>query len=319
MPEKSYPQIPLLNHKTYHAHYFRHGVGDREVRDDFAEHFGIYNRCAIRNSIESHRLDFYLIFLVTSGEGVYTLGNDDHDLRKNMLCFIGPNVINAWRSAGTAHQGYVCSFSDAFFSANRANKKYLSDLPFFQIGRNADLELSDETAGEFNTLFKMMEKEALQAKSPSPDILRGYLQVLLGKALAEYTTLPAEASESSSGLRIVNAFTEAFMSDLNSIRTGKGITSRKISDYAKQLGVSQNHLNDTIKAVTGLSAGQLIKSQLLKQASMCLKHSTKSISEIAYLMGFEDPSYFSRYYKKQTGKLPSELRATPVKNAIDPV
>jgi AraC family transcriptional activator of pobA len=320
MPEKSSPQIPLLNHEKYHAHYFRHSVGDREVTDDSAEHFGLYNRCAIRDSIQPHRLDFFLVFLVTSGEGVYSLGTEDHNLRQDTLCFVGPNVINSWRSAGADHQGYVCSFSDAFFSANRANKKYLSDLPFFQIGGDSVLHLSPETAAGFSALFKMMEKETTRPVAASPDILRGYLQVLLGKALAEYTASHAVAlPESPSGLRIVNAFTDAFMSDFNSIRKGKGITPKKISDYAKQLGVSQNHLNDTIKSVTGQSAGQLMKSQLLIQASMCLKHSTKSISEIAYLMGFEDPSYFSRYCKKQTGKLPSELRASPVKSAIDSV
>ena len=112
---------------------------------------------------------------------------------------------------------------------------------------------------------------------------------------------------------------EAYMVDFGVIRNGKEIKLKKISDYAQQLGVSQNYLNDMVKSITGKSAGQLMKTQLLKQATVCLKHSTKSISEISYLLGFEDPSYFTRFYKKHTGHLPSDKRKAPVKSAIDPV
>jgi AraC-like DNA-binding protein len=98
------------------------------------------------------------------------------------------------------------------------------------------------------------------------------------------------------------------MKDFKLINSGQVIRVKKVADYAQQLGISQNYLNDTIKSITGKSAGQLIKDQLIKQATMCLKHSSKNVSEIAYLLGYEDPSYFARYYKKQTGHAPSDLK-----------
>jgi AraC-like DNA-binding protein len=82
------------------------------------------------------------------------------------------------------------------------------------------------------------------------------------------------------------------MKDFKLINSGQVIRVKKVADYAQQLGISQNYLNDTIKSITGKSAGQLIKDQLIKQATMCLKHSSKNVSEIAYLLGYEDPSYF---------------------------
>ncbi len=83
-----------------------------------------------------------------------------------------------------------------------------------------------------------------------------------------------------------------------------------MADYAKELGVSQNYLNDTVKSVTGKSAGQLIHNQVLKQAKMCLSHSNLDIAEIGYRLGFEDPSYFSRFFKKHSGYSPSVFRKT---------
>jgi AraC family transcriptional regulator, transcriptional activator of pobA len=319
MTFKAALEIPLLKGQEYKSHYFKHS-SQGHGWDNLGEHFGIYNRCMLRQNISAHRLDSYMVFLVTSGEGLHTFGSKEHYVRKNMLGFIGPNVVSSWKSEDDYNRGFVCSFSEQFFNANRSDRNYLSTLPFFQLDGEQVLWLSNEEAHEFKTLFSMIEKEYNRAAS-SQDALRGYLQVLLGKAMSNYPRLIKHEAvgHPSSGLRIVKAFTEAFMNDFNSIRNGKKIKLKKISDYAAQLGVSQNHLNDTIKAVTGRSAGQLMKAQLIRQASVCLKHSTKSISEISYLLGFEDPSYFTRFFKRQTGKLPSDHRIAPVKSAIDSV
>ncbi|MBA4054481.1 MAG: hypothetical protein C0490_07205, partial [Marivirga sp.] len=211
----------------------------------------------------------------------------------------------------TTSEGYGCIFSDTFFTADKTNKHYLADLPFFQLGENQVSCLSHNETESFKHIFSMMQNEHSD-KPGSSEIIRGYLQVLLGKVKNIHTAKSSsETLKSSASLRIVKTFMEAYMNDVNVIRTGQEIKVRKVSEYAELLGISQNHLNDTVKSITGKSAGQLMRDQIVKQATMCLKHSTKTISEIAYLMGFEDPSYFARYYKKQTGKMPSEFRTTP--------
>ena len=317
MTIKSRLQIPLLKGEQYEDHYFKHSPIAANMP---GEHFGIHNRCMLRDNILAHRLDFYMIFLVNSGEGLHTFGPKEHYIRKNMLGFIGPHVVSSWQANHQDNRGFLCSFSEEFFQANRADKQYLANLPFFQIGGNPVLCLSDDEADEFTALFKMIEKESKQINS-SQDVLRGFLQVMLAKAFSKYSqsAIQNQNDHPSSGLRIVKAFMEAYMVDFGAIRNGEEIKQKKVSDYAQQLGVSQNYLNDIVKSITGKSAGQLMKTQLLKQASVCLKHSTKSISEISYLLGFEDPSYFTRFYKKHTGYLPSDGRKAPVKSAIDSV
>lgn len=311
-------QIPLLKENQYQERYFRE-FHSATVSDSLTEHFALHKRCMMQDEIAAHRLDFYVIFLVTSGEGLHTFGSRKHYVRKNMLGFIGPNVVNSWKADHDDNRGYICSFSEEFFLANRADKQYLSTLPLFQIEGDPILCLTNEDADEFAAIFSMIEKESSQ--SASADVLRGYLQVLVGKAISKYARehKNQRTEHPSSGLRIVKAFIETFSRDFATIKSGSEIKQKKISDYAKQLGVSQNYLNDTTKAITGKSAGQLLRSQLLKQASVCLTHSSKSISEISYMLGFDDPSYFTRFYKKQTGHLPSDLRKVSVKSAGDPV
>jgi AraC-like DNA-binding protein len=316
MTTKSRLQIPLIKGEQYENHYFRHAPDAANIR---GEHFGIYHRCMLRDNILAHRLDFYMIFLTHSGEGLHTFGPKEHYIRKNMLGFVGPHVVSSWTANHQDNRGFVCFFSEEFFQANLADKQYLSNLPFFQLGGNPVLCLSEDEADEFTALFSMIDKESKQPRA-SLDVLRGFVQVVLGKASTKYRESEKTNNDHpSSGLRIVKAFMEAYMFDFGAIRNGSEIKLKKVSDYAQQLGVSQNYLNDTVKSITGKSAGQLMKTQLLRQAAVCLKHSTKSISEISYLLGFEDPSYFTRFYKKHTGHLPSEKRKAPVKSTIDSV
>jgi len=153
-----------------------------------------------------------------------------------------------------------------------------------------------------------MYAEYHNSNSYSPDILRTQLQLLLHKANAQLKTeIICNSTGNHAGLRLVKAFKALYLRDFNAL--GKGLMLKKVADYADELGVSQNHLNDTIKIITGRSAGQLIRHQLTSHATMCLMHADKSIGEIAFALGFEDPSYFARFYKSQTGKSPSAFRA----------
>jgi hypothetical protein len=71
MTIKSRLQIPLLKGGQYENHYFKHSPNAANIP---GEHFGLYNRCMLRDNILAHRLDFYMIFLVNAGEGLHTFG-----------------------------------------------------------------------------------------------------------------------------------------------------------------------------------------------------------------------------------------------------
>src|SRR5690606_14491440 len=82
----------------------------------------------------------------------------------------------------------------------------------------------------------------------------------------------------------------------------------KVSDYAKRLFVSAGHLNDVIKEVTGKNAKTIINEQRILEAKRLLFWTNTPIREVAYKTGFDDPAYFTRFFKKYTGILPSDFR-----------
>src|SRR5690606_3884741 len=82
----------------------------------------------------------------------------------------------------------------------------------------------------------------------------------------------------------------------------------KVSDYAKRLFVSAGHLNDVIKEITGKNAKTIINEQRILEAKRLLFWTNTPIREVAYKTGFEDPAYFTRFFKKYTGILPTDFR-----------
>jgi len=303
-------QIPLLKTNSYRRSYIKQEEDQQATPSASGiQHFEIQHRCIWNHAIPVHRLDFYMAFLVTKGEGLHSFGVQKHYIKQNMLCFVGPDMISSWQSETDGQEGFFCSFSEEFFNLGRENKYFLHELPFFQVDGTAVLELSDKQTQYFFSLFDMMKTEYESKSDHSDHVLRSQLQLLLNKAYSHYLENNEQApGVNRAALRLLKSFTALYEKDFKTLNNGKGVQLKKVADYALELGVSQNHLNDTIKAITGRSAGQLIRNQLIKLATMCLMHSTKSISEIAYALGFEDPSYFARYYKKQTGHAPSEFR-----------
>ncbi|MBD0296749.1 MAG: AraC family transcriptional regulator, partial [Flavisolibacter sp.] len=83
---------------------------------------------------------------------------------------------------------------------------------------------------------------------------------------------------------------------------------QSVSDYADLLAVTPNHLNRCIKAVTGKSAQELLSDMIVMEVKALLRQTSLSISEIAFKIGKEDPSDFTRFFKSKTGMPPSEYR-----------
>ena len=80
-----------------------------------------------------------------------------------------------------------------------------------------------------------------------------------------------------------------------------------IEDFSKQVGLSRMQFHRKLKAVTGLTATEFIRSQRLKLAASLLKSSDVNVSEICYQVGFNNPSYFAKCFKEAFGCLPSEF------------
>ncbi len=89
----------------------------------------------------------------------------------------------------------------------------------------------------------------------------------------------------------------------------KSGTVLSVADMARQLGITTVHLNRVCQSIAHKSASQLINDYILDEARKYLMQTTHSVSEVAYILNFEYPNYFARFFKKQTGLTPKEFRS----------
>ncbi|MGI4862854.1 MAG: helix-turn-helix domain-containing protein, partial [Janthinobacterium lividum] len=84
----------------------------------------------------------------------------------------------------------------------------------------------------------------------------------------------------------------------------------QVSDYAARLRLRPGVLNEQLRQQSGKTAGTLLHERLVLEARRLLFHTGLSVAEIAFALGFEDPSYFSRFFRRLTGQAPAAYRVT---------
>jgi AraC-like DNA-binding protein len=262
-----------------------------------------------KSAAQAHLLEFYMICLIKKGEGIYHFGADDYYLKENTLCFVSPWLLTSWHSQTSYQQGYCCTFSEVFFNEGTEDKQWLGNLPFFELNGNLALHLSNQEASLFTALFEDMLRESAGKNKYTAGILRSMLHLLLKKAQALFPDRTNRIEKvNRTDINLTHAFLKNSRDDFELLIKGKINAIPSLADHASRLYVSTNHMNDTVKAVTGKSAGQHIRQLTAVHATTLLKQTARSVSEIADQLGFEDPSYFARFYKKQTGVSPTSFR-----------
>ncbi|WP_316836524.1 AraC family transcriptional regulator [Pedobacter nutrimenti] len=309
-------EIPVLTSHSFRDAYFQGSTEiDRQaaIRESVS-HFEIHRRDDFRykckETIASNRLDFYLVFIVTGGEGIHTFGDQEYYLKPGMLCFVSPGLITSWQTTVDDHAGYFCAFTSDFFQVGLIDQEALSHYPFFQSNGSAVLNLDQEQTQYFNNLFIEIETEYTANNTYKADLLRALINVLFQKTLklVDHDNGRCLVEAGNAAQRITKDFIRLLNKDFTPILSRNLTTVKSLAEYADQLFMTQNHLNDSVKVITGKTPGELIRERILKEARLLLCHTTLSITEIAFLLQFEDPSYFARFYRKNSGISPKEQR-----------
>ncbi|MFC4211623.1 helix-turn-helix domain-containing protein [Pedobacter lithocola] len=304
--------IPSLNMDNFRKTYFS---GSERVPMSIGNNAGIeiirtddhFSTC--RNTAVAHRLNFFMICLIIDGEGEYNFGPDEYYIKGSTLCFVNPLLVTSWRSQTAYQQGYCCTFDESFFYEGLEDKQWLTKLPFFDGKGNLVLQLSKEDTRYFAGLLEEMVHEFETGNGGDPEILRTMIRLFLKKADARIPAgenkIPAAISHNMS---LTRSFLKNGKEDVEKLMQGKLTSMPVLASYADRLNVSTNHMNDVIKAVTGKAAGRHLQQMLTDQATILLRQTSWSISEISHALGYQDPSYFARSYKKQKGLSPSGIR-----------
>lgn len=246
-----------------------------------------------------HRHEFYTLMMATEGQGSHDIDFTTYEIRPYRQFFISPGQIHAWREIDNI-KGYIIFFTEDFFSL-RYNNNVLAEFPFFNSLQNEPfIQLSEQNIPYVHKLTEILYCEFLGQLQYADTVLRSYLNILLCELTREYLP-PGHNRVSSQGHILVRNFEHLINANFR--------TQKHPREYAERLFITPNYLNEVCKQVTGKSAGALIRKRIVIEAQRLLVHTTKTVSEVAYDLNFDDASYFCRFFKKETQKSPETFRS----------
>lgn len=245
-----------------------------------------------------HRKDYYLFFLVKKGSNHHWIDFVNYEVQPGFIYFTLPHQVHL-KEKNAPVEGILLAFTDEFLltDGQMAWKK----LPILQ---NPDerhsLKLEEQDINFLNNLFIQMLAEYGQPQDWSKGMLQSYLKIFLVYLSRLYTSQynkdPLPADDQS----LVKRLKELVSEHYNSIH--------QVSGYAQLLNVTPGHLNDTVREQTGRTATALIQERIILEAKRALFHADLNVKEIAYSLGFDDPPYFNRFFKRLTGETPVGFR-----------
>jgi AraC family transcriptional regulator, transcriptional activator of pobA len=296
----------MLKGESLKEFYHRHNTIVSPGINTTQGHFNVYTRADYcSRAVPYNRRDFYKISLII-GTGTLSYPDKAIEIDQPALLFSNPLIPYSWEAKSIQQEGYFCLFTENFFVMD-GRLTSLQELPMFKIGGNPIFFLTDEQIATTRDLYLKMLQEIQLDYVYKYDLLRNYTSLLIHEALKMQ---PADAffMHHNASARITNLFLELLERQFPIDSPRHILLLKTAADYAKHLSVHVNHLNRSVKEITGKTTTEQISDRVVKEAKALLLHTNWNVSEIAYSLGFEYPSYFNNFFRKQTGQTPSAFR-----------
>jgi AraC family transcriptional activator of pobA len=272
-------------------------------------HFNVFLRDGYYPPGPYGRRDFYNVALIMN-KGKMRFFDKWIDVDRPVLVFSNPLVPYAWEAESDKQEGWFCVFTEAFIHSNE-QKETLLDSPLFNVIGNHLFFVHRKQQKEIAAIFEKMAEEMASDYTHKYDLLRNYLHLIIHAAIkmqpADHVKRYAIGAERTAAL-----FLELLERQFPIDSPENYLQLKTAGDFAGRLSVHANHLNRSVKQVTGMTTTAHIAARIIKEARALLQHSDWDISRIAYSLGFEDPAYFANFFRKHTQTNPRTLRKKPI-------
>lgn len=252
---------------------------------------------------DSHFKNKFYTFLLPENpnpHGIISIDHQEFTIRPGNFLFISYNQVYHFQDVKNL-TGYIMGFTQSFYNhIYTGNNLIKSDTALHQV--SACIKLSEEKTGE---IFKIFEE--IHTECRKNNIFKKEIICLLLKAFVlRYTRNSSKKNKITRSMDHKKEIAEEYRSLVN-----KHFKDLKMpSQYAEKLNLSPNYLNVLVKDNFDISAGQLIRNRVILEAKRLLDHTTLSVTQVSYELGFHDNSHFCKYFKSAVKQSPQKYRST---------
>jgi len=287
--KKKFKQVPF-NNKDNPTSYFEiiriEELLRRNLNHDISKH---------------HIVNFFIIYFVYEGDGYHTIDFTDYNYQKGTVLLVRKDQIQKFFRSPNV-KGYLLLFTEEFIVSHLNRMESLKSLQLFNdllSFPKIELKVEQEEYSNFDNLIRQLELEYNIKDSYSIGITRSILHIVITKLFR---------IKSKEGLfQKKNKYLSQFLA-FQKLVEENCFTSKKVQFYAQKLGVSTKTLNNIVQSIVHKSTKVFIDEITILQIKRLLISTNHSIKEIAYQVGFDDPTNFFKYFKKFTGSSPEAFR-----------
>lgn len=253
-----------------------------------------------------HRHDFFEVLYLSKGSGFHVIDGNKYDIKPPCVFFMSPGQAHKIEFSSDI-EGYIFIFTAEFYLINQSNQNRLIEFPFFFTIRQDNRPLMLDSFNDvlfIENLFKKGIDEMGKGVEYSIDLLRSVLDLILTSCAVLYKTDENQLTKGKGHIVVKKFFQlveENYQNNLS------------VTEYADNLAITPNHLTQTVNQLTGKTSSQIIKSKQVLEIKRLLVHTNLSVTEIANRLNFSDQSYFTKFFKRESGISPLQYRTKQLK------
>jgi AraC-like DNA-binding protein len=244
---------------------------------------------------ELHRHDFFYVLVLRKGAGIHEIDFTSYEIADDTVFFIRPGQVHQLTlKAGST--GYLMAFNrDFYYTHDHASSQLLR-----KAGNVNLYQLDGIGIKKLLSILNYIWDEYTSQKEGYREVIKANLGILFIELVRQNTQTVPGKFDSHAAQRL-----QDFMELLE-----KHIyTSKQVSQYAGMLNLSSYQLNAITKEMLGKTGSEVINEYIILESKRYLLATSSQVNQIAYQLGYEDVSYFIRFFKKHTGHSPEAFRA----------
>lgn len=246
----------------------------------------------IETLFNPHKLSFYYFIFVHSGSASVKADLKDINIFDGQLVFGLPNQIFTNMPHNKEDQHYVISFDESTLALLPQSFPFLLD-PLNSNVVTFDADGKQRVKAVFSSLFQLLHSSGRQKKA---EVILAYVNTLLTEINSTYFEQQQISPDGISNSKL-SKYVEFKLAVENNLTEQYDVYT-----IAKKLSMTTSSLYGVVKDFSGISPKEWMINRLMLEAQRKLQYSSISTKELAYELGFKDPAYFSRLFKKNTGR-----------------
>ena len=243
---------------------------------------------------ELHRHDFFFILVLKKGKGTHEIEFTSHNIGDRSVFFMRPGQVHRLvLKAGSI--GYLMEFKPDFYPHDTVSHQLLrkaSDKNRCQLDANGFKKLLDVSSVIF--------EEHSGKQESYKEVIKANLVVFFIELVRQQNCIRSSNQVNPYAQERLDQFLELVETHL--------FNHKEVSYYADQLNLSIYQLNSITKATLGKTSSELINEHIILETKRYLLATSNQVTQIAQYLGYEDVSYFIRFFKKHTGYSPETFR-----------